>query len=120
MTFGRAVEVGFDNYSTFAGRASRSAFWYWALFEVLAGIAATVADALLGTVGVVSLLTTLGLFLPGLAVSVRRLHDVNKTGWNYLWMFIPVLGWLYLLILFVQAGTPGPNQYGDHADQPAS
>ncbi len=115
MSFGEAVSSGFHNYATFSGRAVRSEFWYWQLFEVLVAIVAVVIDAVLGTASMIYGLSTLALLLPGFAVSVRRLHDSSKNGWNLLWFFVPVLGWLYLLYLVVRRGTPGPNNYGPEA-----
>jgi uncharacterized membrane protein YhaH (DUF805 family) len=115
MSFGEAVSSGFHNYVTFGGRAVRSEYWYWQLFTVLVAIVASVSDAVLGAASMIYGLTTLALLLPGLAVSVRRFHDSSKNGWNLLWFFVPVLGWLYLLYLVVRRGTPGPNNYGPEA-----
>ena len=57
-------------------------------------------------------LLALATFIPGLAVGIRRLHDVGKSGWFYLIIFIPIIGIIWLLILFFTEGTQGPNQYG--------
>lgn len=112
MSFTEAVSSGFGNYATFDGRAPRSAYWYWFLFSSLVMVAGSILDALAGSSGVFYVLSTLALFLPGLAVGVRRLHDVDKSGWNLLWAFVPLAGF-YVLYLYVQPSTAGLNEYGD-------
>ena len=114
MNFGAAVASGFNNYATFEGRALRSEYWYWTLFAIIVGIVANIVDVMLGKVGIVNVLAILVLLLPGLAVGVRRLHDIDKSGWNLLWALIPFFGALYLLFLLVQQGTRGGNAYGEH------
>jgi uncharacterized membrane protein YhaH (DUF805 family) len=112
MSFGEAVSSGFSNYASFESRAMRSEYWFWFLFAVIASFVALIADALVGSAPLLYLLTVLALFLPGLAVGVRRLHDIDKSGWNLLWGLIPIFGSLYLLYLNVQPGTTGENRYG--------
>ncbi|MQA00449.1 MAG: DUF805 domain-containing protein [Dehalococcoidia bacterium] len=112
MTFQEAVRSGFDNYANFAGRAGRPAFWYWVLFAFLVGLVASLVDEMFGGSNVIDGLVSLALLLPGLAVSVRRLHDIGKSGWNILWGLIPVLGWIYLIYLYIQPSEPGANAYG--------
>ncbi|UOQ53678.1 DUF805 domain-containing protein [Hymenobacter cellulosivorans] len=104
-------------YADFSGRARRKEYWMFILFQILASIAAGIVDGVLGTgfeygSGMISVLVSLGLFLPGLAVGVRRLHDVNKSGWFWLIVFIPLVGAIWLLVLACTEGTRGPNQYG--------
>jgi uncharacterized membrane protein YhaH (DUF805 family) len=111
MTFQEAVRTGFRKYAFFEGRASRSEYWWWVLFVVLVAIAASIIDAA-GTLGLASALTGLGLLLPNIAVSVRRLHDIGKSGWNVLWGLVPIVGGLYLLFLYLHKGHLGANQYG--------
>jgi uncharacterized membrane protein YhaH (DUF805 family) len=110
MEFNEAISSGFKNYVTFAGRASRSEFWFWTLFVVILSLIAGVLDAVLG-LGFIGLLVSLALFLPGLAVSVRRLHDLDRTGWWLLLGFTGV-GLIVLLIFDCTKGTTGPNSYG--------
>ena len=113
MTFSEAVKSGFDNYATFSGRASRPAYWWWFLFQVIVvGIVAGIIDGILGTWGVVTGLAGLALLLPTLAVSVRRLHDTNRTGWWILIGLIPLIGFIVLLIFYLQEGDAGDNEYG--------
>ena len=112
MGFSEAVQSGFSNYANFAGRATRSEYWYWVLFQVIVSIAASVLDSMVWGVGALNALVGLGLLLPSLAVGVRRLHDLGKSGWTFLWGLIPILGGLYLLYLAVQPSQPGDNAYG--------
>jgi uncharacterized membrane protein YhaH (DUF805 family) len=115
MTFGQAISSGFQNYVNFTGRAARSQFWYWVLFAVLASIVASLIDFALfprSYLSPINTLVGLALFLPGLAVSVRRLHDTDRTGWWLLLLFIPLIGAIILLVWFCAAGSPGPNRFG--------
>ena len=113
MGFGDAISTCFRKYVDFTGRASRSDYWDWYLFRILIiGViaivaAVTQANALFGLLG----LEALVMLLPTLAVAVRRLHDVNWSGWLLLIAFIP-LGGLLLFILACVPGTQGGNKYG--------
>ena len=107
MNLVQAIQSGFQNYVTFQGRAARSAYWYWTLFAVLAQV---IAQWALGET--VSLLVSLVLFLPSLAVSVRRLHDIDRSGWWFLIWFIPVVGWIVMIYWACCKGTEGPNRFG--------
>jgi uncharacterized membrane protein YhaH (DUF805 family) len=103
----RAVKACFAKYATITGRAARPEFWWFALFQAV----------VLTVLGYISLtlysIAALALLLPGIAVGVRRLHDINKTGWLMLLGFIPVIGWILLIYWAVQPGDPGANQYGE-------
>src|SRR3954471_16059002 len=112
MTFSEAVKSGFDHYATFTGRSARPAYWWWFLFGILVGIGANIIDAIIGSFGVISGLVALGLFLPGLAVGVRRLHDIDKSGWWILILLIPIVGFVLWLIWFTRQGDASDNQYG--------
>lgn len=113
MGFTEAVSACFGKYADFNGRASRSEYWYWYLFRLLmvAGMvflaAVTRVNLLFALVG----LEVLVMLLPSLAVAVRRLHDVNFTGWLLLLVFVP-LGGLFIFIMSVVPGTEGANKYG--------
>jgi uncharacterized membrane protein YhaH (DUF805 family) len=115
MQFPEAIRSGFRNYVTFAGRAARSEYWYWTLFVVLASAAGAIADHAIfvdpGSTGLFDGLISLVLFLPGLAVSVRRLHDIDRTGW---WLLIALtgIGLIVLLVFDCMRGTIGPNRFG--------
>jgi uncharacterized membrane protein YhaH (DUF805 family) len=121
MTFGEAVTSGFEHYAKFDGRASRPAYWWWVLFAILVGIAANIIDWTLGIVPVASAIVGLGLLLPNLSVSIRRLHDTGRTGWWILIGLIPLIGFIVLLIFYLQRSDPAENQYGPpmHAVAPA-
>lgn len=105
-------------YSDFSGRAGRKEYWMFILFNIIFTIAAVIIDNILGITfaelgyGVFYILYTLAVILPALAVSIRRLHDVGKSGWMILINLIPVIGPIWLLILFIREGEPGDNQYG--------
>ena len=124
MTFTQAVSSGFQNYSNFSGRAARSEYWYWTLFTFLASIAAMLIDYSLFSwldLSPIHFLVSLGLFLPGLAMSVRRLHDLDAVGWWILLVFTGI-GILILIVWFCMRGTVGPNRFGpdplDGSDRP--
>ena len=114
MDFISAVKSGFRHYVTFKGRAPRSEFWYWTLFGLLLTIAGGIADnALLDdpSPGLFGPLISLVLFLPGLAVSIRRLHDIDYSGWWW-WIVFTVIGIIVLIAWACMKGTNGPNRYG--------
>lgn len=103
-------------YVVFEGRARRKEYWMFTLFNVIFAIVAGILDSVLGTgsmgTGVIYLLYCLAVFLPGLGVSVRRLHDVGKSGWFLLIALIPLIGAIWLLVLMCTDGNLGENAYG--------
>ncbi|HXJ83426.1 MAG TPA: DUF805 domain-containing protein [Candidatus Methylomirabilis sp.] len=111
MTFTEAIAAGFKNYVNFSGRALRSEYWYWCLFTGLAQIVLTVLDLRAGT-SVLALLFTLVTLPPGIAVSVRRLHDIDKSGWFLLVGLIPIVGAIVLLVWCGREGSRGSNRFG--------
>ncbi|MGG5807908.1 DUF805 domain-containing protein [Falsiroseomonas sp. CW058] len=113
MNFGDAVRTCLNNYVTLSGRARRSEFWYFFLFQMLMQFAAGVLDAaILGGSGAVGMLVSLGLLLPSIAVAVRRLHDTGRSGWWLLIALVPLIGWIVLVIFYVGRGEDGPNRFG--------
>jgi len=110
MGFTEAVTSGFSKYVTFSGRAARSEYWYWTLFTILVAVVSGIIDGVMG-LGLISTITSLALMLPSFAVAVRRLHDIDRTGW---WVLIAFTGiGLILLIIFdCTKGTTGPNRFG--------
>jgi uncharacterized membrane protein YhaH (DUF805 family) len=113
------------SWSDFNSRLSRGDFWMFVLFNILFSIAATILDNMYGTTyvvdygygiesesGYINNLYSLIMFVPGLSASVRRLHDVDKSGWFLLIALIPVIGWIWILILFLSNSYPGDNSYG--------
>ena len=115
MSFPDAIRDGFQKYVTFSGRSSRAAYWWWVLFDLLAVLVAFIVDSALGTMPLFYVLTALALFLPGLAVLVRRLHDTSRSGWWILIGLIPIVGSIVLLV-FTLLPTEGPNQWGSAPD----
>ncbi|MCS4433901.1 DUF805 domain-containing protein [Aquiflexum gelatinilyticum] len=106
------------NYATFTGRARRSEYWFFYLFYFIFLVLAVILDNLLGItiedtgIGPLYFVSILAMIIPGLAVTVRRLHDVGKSGWFYFIVLIPIIGSIWLLVLMVTDGQPGRNKYG--------
>ncbi|HUW75661.1 MAG TPA: DUF805 domain-containing protein [Gallionella sp.] len=105
MTFIESIQTCFRKYAEFNGRASRSEFWWWILFIVIVSIGAQLVSQ---TVGELAALATL---LPNLAVTSRRLHDINRSGWWQLVGFIPLVGWLIMIYWCTQESSV-QNKYG--------
>jgi uncharacterized membrane protein YhaH (DUF805 family) len=100
-------------FAVFGGRAGRQEFWYFALFHILAYVMLSIIAGVIGKVGAGLLsLYAVAAFLPGLAASVRRLHDTNRSGWWLLIMAIPGIGPVVLLVFLSQGSQPAVNQYG--------
>ena len=112
MNFKEAVETGFKKYADFSGRAARSEYWFWALFVVIVNILASIIDSVVfGAAGIVGVIVTLGLFIPGIAVTARRLHDIGKSGWWQL-LAITIIGLIPLLIWYCTKGPATDNAFG--------
>ena len=116
------------NYAKFSGRARRSEYWFFALFNMIFALIAMVLDNFLGTTlsmgdgvslpyGYMYLLYVLAVFIPGLAVTVRRLHDIGKSGWMFLIVLIPIIGPIWLLVLFCTDSQQGSNKWGENPKQ---
>jgi uncharacterized membrane protein YhaH (DUF805 family) len=110
MNFVDAIKSGFNNYVGFSSRAARSEYWFWTLFVIVASFVAGIIDGLLG-LGYIGVIVSLALFLPGIAVSIRRLHDLDRTGW---WLLIALtgIGLIVLIVWDCMKGTTGPNRFG--------
>ena len=123
MSFPEAVRSVLTQYVGFSGRARRSEYWWYILFYLIVAIVASVIDSILGTdsggTGLVSGLVGLALLLPTLAVSVRRLHDISRSGWWVLLGLIPLIGTIILIIWYCQ-DSHGPNAYGSSPKAPAT
>ncbi|OOF86684.1 hypothetical protein BKG93_02140 [Rodentibacter ratti] len=106
------------NYATFSGRARRKEYWMFCLFSFIISIALSILDGIFGLInyetglGVLSGLYTLAVFIPALAVSVRRLHDTNRSGWWLLINFIPLVGFIIFLVFMCLDSKTGDNKYG--------
>lgn len=112
MNFTQAVSSGFSRYFDFRSRSSRSEYWWWTLFSVLLSVVATVFDAaLFGGAAVLDTLSSVTLFVPGLAVGARRLHDIGRSAW-WLLIILTIIGIFVLFYWAVQPGIRGSNKYG--------
>lgn len=123
-------------YADFRGRSQRMEFWMFALFAFLAGVVAAILDGLLGmgrlmhssgggfysvvweTRGPISVMVSLALLVPRFALTVRRLHDINRSGWWLLLILVPLFGWIALLVFYCTEGTRGPNRFGPDPRDP--
>lgn len=109
MNFMTAVKTCLvEKYITVSGRAARSEYWWFVLFVFAVGLVLQLigGDVLSGIFG-------LAVLLPGIAVAVRRLHDLDRTGWWNLLVLIPLIGALVLIFFFfIHRGTAGPNRFG--------
>jgi len=113
MGFDDAIKLGFSNYVNFSGRACRSEFWYWFLFYAIGMLASGAIDRwIVGPPFILDGIFFLATFLPGLSVSVRRLHDLDRSGWWMLLDLIPLVGGIILIFWFCMKGTDGPNRFG--------
>jgi uncharacterized membrane protein YhaH (DUF805 family) len=133
MGFGEAVASCFRNYANFSGRARRSEFWFFRLFVTLVFVGSFVLIAIVGAATgrpdqaspIATVLTLalaifwLAMFVPDLAVSARRLHDTDRSGWWYLLAFVP-FGSIVLLVWWCMKGTDGQNSYGPDPFAPST
>jgi uncharacterized membrane protein YhaH (DUF805 family) len=113
------------NYVNFQGRSRRQAYWMFVLFNIIAAVIAGIIDNVLGLAGAegygpISAIYGLAVFIPGLALAIRRLHDTGRTGWWMLLGFLPVIGIIILIIFFVQDSQPGSNPYGPNPKEAAT
>jgi len=108
-------------YAVFNGRARRKEYWYFALFNILISILLGIIDGIIivssgldpnTSIGFLGLIYSLAVLIPGIAVSVRRLHDTERTGWWILINLIPIIGWIIFIIFAIQDSSPGENKYG--------
>jgi uncharacterized membrane protein YhaH (DUF805 family) len=114
-----AIKLGFRNYFKFSKRSTRAEFWWWALFYQISIIVLTV----FGEVGGASPLATLfvlAILIPSFALAVRRLHDINRSGWWLLLWFAIFIGWIVLLVWAIRKGDQGPNRHGPDPRQATS
>ena len=106
VTFLQAIELFFRNYANFSGRSRRSEYWYASLFTVIVNLLfSAILPDLTG-------LLTLALLVPNTAITVRRLHDIGKSGWWYFINFVPLVGGIWMLV-YMCRDSEGENQWGE-------
>ena len=110
ISLGDAIKNCFQKYAEFSGRARRSEYWYFALFNFIVGL-------LVGWIPFVGLFVSLGLLIPSIAVGVRRLHDTGRSGWLYLLALVPIAGTIVLIIWFCE-DSQRDNEYGPSPKYP--
>ena len=129
MSLGESLTSVFNKYATFTGRARRSEYWWFTgcyfVIQVIFNFASLgmLAGTMSGDISyndpsysifqTMSVIVGLGLFLPSLAVTVRRLHDIGKSGWNILWVAIPIVGVIVVLVWMCQDSDVVANKYGE-------
>ncbi len=101
------------NYATFSGRARRKEYWMFTLFNGIISLVLSILGAVVPMLYALSIIYSLAVFIPSLAVCVRRLHDVDKSGWWFLIIFVPIVGGILLLVWDCTEGTRGSNQFGE-------
>ena len=116
MDFATSIKTCFSKYGVFSGRASRSEFWWFALFGFIGGIVTMVVDVMIlgyssEAYGPTNIIFTVITFLPYLAVGARRLHDINKSGWWQL-IVLTVIGIILLIIWWATVGKSKKNVHG--------
>lgn len=134
MGFGEAIKTCFGKYASFTGRARRSEFWWFWLFTIIVSFILSIIDSALGwatnfgnqavevsgtfspllsgNVGALSTIWSLAVLLPIISVTVRRLHDTDRSGWWWWIVLVPCVGWIVLLVFMVLDSTPGDNRFG--------
>ena len=112
MSFGEAIKTCFKKYVDFSGRARRSEFWFWMLFTAIIGTAVGFLER--SDHHFLSSIVPLAFFLPNLAVSVRRMHDIGRSGWYVLISLIPIVGVILFIVQCCRDSVPGANKYGEN------
>ncbi|MGB5259918.1 MAG: DUF805 domain-containing protein [Gammaproteobacteria bacterium] len=106
MTFTQSIQTCFAKYADFNGRAKRPEYWWFFLFLFLLGAATGIVSEVLNAI------VALATILPSFAVGARRLHDTNRSGWWQLLWFIPIIGWIVMIVFLAQEGESNDNQFG--------
>ena len=109
-------------YAVFSGRSRRAEYWYFVLFSVILGFVIGSIETFIYGLDSEAFVTpglfiSLAMVVPGIAVGVRRLHDVDKSGWWMLLWFVLIIGWIPLFVWAVKVGTIGSNRFGDDPKQ---
>ena len=101
-------------YAVFSGRARRKEYWMFFLFNIIIAFVLGFIEGLVGGPGIISTLYSLAVLIPIIAVSIRRLHDISRSGWWLLIYLVPIIGAIVLLVFMVQDSQQGENQYGQN------
>jgi len=101
-------------YAVFSGRARRKEYWMFFLFNIIIALVLGFIEGLVGGPGIIGTLYSLAVLIPGIAVSIRRLHDIGRSGWWLLICLIPIIGPIVVLVFMAQDSKPGDNQYGQN------
>lgn len=131
MGLKESVVSVFSKYATFSGRATRSEYWFFCLFNFLMQIGLILGCMILGAIfyqeagffggyavgNILGLIYSVVVFIPGLAVAVRRLHDTGRSGVNLLWVFLPLIGAIILLVYMLTGSNVGDNAYGPQPEK---
>lgn len=113
MGFSEAISACFSKYATFSGRSPRSEYWFWVLFTFVVTIVLHLLGAVVGILAtVLYFVFWVATIVPSIAVGVRRLHDIDRSGWWLLIALVPIVGWIVLVVFACLPGTPGPNRFG--------
>ena len=110
--------VVFERYAQFEGRAGRAEYWWFVLANFLISVALNILGRAADVFLLAGFVVSLALFVPALAVAIRRLHDTSRSGWWLLIVLIPFVGWIILIVFLASEGTPGSNEYGVTAAGP--
>jgi uncharacterized membrane protein YhaH (DUF805 family) len=113
-----AIKKGFKGYVVWNARSTRSEYWWWTLFALIVAVVASILDSIIfggdfGSVSPIYSITTLALFLPGLSVFIRRLHDTDRTGWWFWIGLVPFVGIIVLFIFMLLPSKMAPTRWNN-------
>ena len=114
MTFFESIKAVLSNYAGFTGRAGRPEFWWFQLFSIIVSAIFSTLSGGNNTsfFGILGTVVSIAILVPSLAVGVRRLHDIGRSGWYLLFAFIPLVGIIILIVWFARVGDPSDNAFG--------
>lgn len=114
MSFTEAITSAFQNFANFSGRARRSEYWYFVVFNSLvSGILSFLQTRGIDFAGTLAGIFSLAVFIPSMSLAWRRLHDIGKSGGWFFIGLIPVIGWIFLIFWLCKDSEPGPNRFGE-------
>jgi uncharacterized membrane protein YhaH (DUF805 family) len=108
-----------ENYANFSGRANRPQYWWFTLTAIIISVVLQVLTNAASIFGLIAVIYSLAVLIPSIALAVRRLHDINKSGWWLLITFIPIIGFIILIVWAATRGTEGENDHGAPSFWPA-